>query len=165
MIWCDFALRRVDMTTYAESFKREVARVSKKEVRGEITPLRKATTTHRSEIAALKKSVKSLEATVRQLVKLANRSGAASAAAQANAQPKKAAAKPSARGTFDAAAFAEHRKQLGLTQEQWAKIVGVSSLSIYKWEKGGVQPREKQLAAIRVAMSLGKRRALALANG
>ena len=68
------------MTTYAESFKREVARVSKKEVRGEITPLRKATTTHRSEIAALKKTVKSLEATVRQLVKLANRTGATAAA-------------------------------------------------------------------------------------
>ena len=59
---CHFALRRVDMTTYAESFKREVARVSKKEVRGEITPLRKATSTHRSEIAALKKTVTASEA-------------------------------------------------------------------------------------------------------
>lgn len=153
------------MTTYAESFKREVARVSKKEVRGEITPLRKATTTHRSEIAALKKTVKSLEATVRQLVKLANRTGATAAAAPAKAaKADKPAASPRTRGAFDAAAFAEHRKQMGLTQTQWAKIVGVSSLSIYKWEKGGVQPREKQLAAIREAMSLSKRRALAIAN-
>jgi DNA-binding XRE family transcriptional regulator len=53
---------------------------------------------------------------------------------------------------------------MGLTQAQWAKIVGVSSLSIYKWEKGGVQPREKQLAAISEAMSLSKRRALAIAK-
>lgn len=153
------------MTTYAESFKREVARVSKKEVRGEITPLRKATTTHRSEIAALKKTVKSLEATVRQLVKLANRTGATAAAAPAKAaKADKPAETPRTRGSFDAAAFAEHRQQMGLTQAQWAKIVGVSSLSIYKWEKGGVQPREKQLAAIRAAMSLSKRRALAIAN-
>lgn len=152
------------MTTYAESFKREVARVSKKEVRGEITPLRKATTTHRSEIAALKKTVKSLEATVRQLVKLANRTGATASAAPANAAKAEKAAVPRPRGAFDAAAFAEHRKQMGLTQTQWAKVVGVSSLSIYKWEKGGVQPREKQMAAIREAMSLGKRRALAIAN-
>lgn len=153
------------MTTYAESFKREVARISKKEVRGEITPLRKATTTHRSEIAALKKTVKSLEATVRQLVKLANRSGASAAAAPSKAfNAGKSVAVPRTSGAFDAAAFAEHRKHLGLTQAEWAKIVGVSSLSIYKWEKGGVQPREKQLAAIREAMSLGKRRAQAIAN-
>jgi DNA-binding XRE family transcriptional regulator len=152
------------MTTYAESFKREVARVSKKEVRGEITPLRKATTTHRSEIAALKKTVKSLEATVRQLVKLANRTGATAAAPAKVAKADKAAPSPRSHGAFDASAFAEHRKQMGLTQAQWAKVVGVSSLSIYKWEKGGVQPREKQLAAIREAMSLGKRRALAIAN-
>jgi DNA-binding XRE family transcriptional regulator len=152
------------MTTYAESFKREVARVSKKEVRGEITPLRKATTTHRSEIAALKKTVKSLEATVRQLVKLANRTGATAAAPAKVAKADKAAPSPRSQGSFDASAFAEHRKQMGLTQAQWAKVVGVSSLSIYKWEKGGVQPREKQLAAIREAMSLGKRRALAIAN-
>lgn len=153
------------MTTYAESFKREVARVSKKEVRGEITPLRKATTTHRSEIAALKKTVKSLEATVRQLVKLANRTGAAATAEPAKvAKAEKAATSPRTRGAFDAEAFAEHRKQMGLTQVQWAKVVGVSSLSIYKWEKGGVQPREKQMAAIREAMNLGKRRALAIAN-
>ena len=156
------------MTTYAESFKREVARVSKKEVRGEITPLRKATSTHRSEIAALKKTVKSLETTVRQLVKLANRTGADAAAAPAKAakaaKAEKTPVKPRARGAFDSAAFAAHRQQMGLTQAQWAKIVGVSSLSIYKWEKGGVQPRAKQLDAIREAMALSKRRALAIAN-
>ena len=152
------------MTTYAESFKREVARVSKKEVRGEITPLRKATTTHRSEIAALKKTVKSLEATVRQLVKLANRTGAAGSAVPVKAATPAKATAPRTRGAFDAAAFAEHRKQMGLTQAQWAKVVGVSSLSIYKREKGGVQPRDKQLVAIREAMSLGKRRALTIAN-
>ena len=152
------------MTTYAEAFKREIARVSKKEVRSEITSLRKATTSHRSEIAALKKTVKGLEATVRQLVKLANRTGVTAGAAAKAAKADPAASSPRTKGAFDPAAFAEHRKNLGLTQAQLAKLVGVSSLSIYKWEKGGVQPREKQLAAIREAMSLSKRRALAIAN-
>lgn len=153
------------MTTYAESFKREVARVSKKEVRGEITPLRKATTTHRSEIAALKKTVKGLEATVRQLVKLANRAGAAEATAQAkSAKVEKQTATPRKGVEFDAVAFAEHRKRMGLTQAQWAKVVGVSSLTIYNWETAGVQPQGSKIASIRNAMTLGKRRALAMAN-
>lgn len=158
------------MTTYAESFKREVARVSKKEVRGEIIPLRKATTTQRSEIAALKKTVKTLEATVRQLVRLANRTGASAAAASAPAKASKAKGAKTqtdsaTRETFDSAAFAQHRAEIGLTQDQWAKVLGVSSLSVYKWEKCGVQPRAKQLASIKKAMSLSKRRALTIANG
>lgn len=149
------------MTTFAESLKREIARVSKKELRAEIASLRKASTAHRSDIAALKKTIKSLESNVRALVKLANRAGIAE-----SAPPKEgtSAAAGAAEGRFNAAAFAQHRKDMGLTQAQWAKVIGVSSLSVYKWETGKVQPRDAQLARIREAMSLGKRRVHAIAN-
>lgn len=152
------------MTTFAESLKKEIARVSKKELRAEIASLRKASTTHRSDIAALKKTIKSLESNVRALVKLANRTGAAQASPAKSDTAVAASPTPAARGTFNSAAFAQHRKDMGLTQTQWAKVIGVSSLSVYKWESGKVQPRNAQLARIREAMSLGKRRAHALAS-
>lgn len=152
------------MTTFAESLKKEIVRVSKKELRAEIASLRKASTTHRSDIAALKKTIKSLESDVRALVKLANRAGAAQAAPAKSDTAVATSPTPAARGTFSSAAFAQHRKDMGLTQTQWAKIIGVSRLSVYKWESGKAQPRNAQLARIQEAMSLGKRRAHVLAS-
>jgi hypothetical protein len=43
------------MPNIASLLKAEISRVARKEIRAEITALRKAATTHRSEIAALKR--------------------------------------------------------------------------------------------------------------
>jgi DNA-binding transcriptional regulator YiaG len=42
-----------------------------------------------------------------------------------------------------------------------AKLLGVSSVSLYKWESGQSRPRRAQLEAIAAVRSIGKREAMA----
>lgn len=62
---------------------------------------------------------------------------------------------------FRASGFATLRKKLGLTAKQMGLLVGVSALTVYKWEHGTSKPRAKQLSAIAATRSLGKREAMA----
>ena len=141
------------MSTIADALKQEIARVARKELKGEIAALRKLTSAHRSEIAALKREVKALTSAVKGLHKGSRRRVAAS-----SSEPKVTAAKRSgARFEFNAEQLAAHRAEFGLTQAQMARLIGASSLSVYKWESGKVQPRAAQKEQIAAALKLGKR--------
>ena len=128
--------------------------MARKELREEISSLRKSSSTYRSEIAELKRKIKAMEAQLRAFGRM-----------QKSAAPKKPTADdpPTRRrtGTFDAAALLAQRKHLGITQGQMAQLLGASSLSVYKWESGQVTPRAAQLERILAVMKLGKRAALA----
>jgi len=69
--------------------------------------------------------------------------------------------KPGPKISFGPGEFQALRQHLGLTQVQMGKPVGVSSLSIYKWEGGKVTPRVSQLEKIMAVRKMGKREALA----
>jgi DNA-binding XRE family transcriptional regulator len=141
------------MSTIADALKQEIARVARKELKGEIAAVRKLTSAHRSEIAALKREVKALTSAVKGLQKGSRRPIAAS-----SSEPKVTAAKRSgAPFEFNAEQLAAHRAELGLTQAQMARLIGASSLSVYKWESGKVQPRAAQKEQIAAALKLGKR--------
>ena len=58
------------MTTFAETLKKEIARIARKELREEITALRKIAMSQRTDISALKKEVKSLQSSLKKLEKL-----------------------------------------------------------------------------------------------
>ena len=60
---------------------------------------------------------------------------------------------------FRATGFATLRKKLGVSAEQMGKLVGVSALTVYHWEKGQTRPRATQLQAIAAVRKLGKREA------
>jgi DNA-binding transcriptional regulator YiaG len=53
------------------------------------------------------------------------------------------------------------RAKLGLTQAEFAKLAGVSGLTVYKWEKsdGRINPRGRALAGLARVMRMGKREA------
>lgn len=53
------------------------------------------------------------------------------------------------------------RAKLGLTQAEFAKLAGVSGLTVYKWEKadGRINPRGRALAGLAKVMGMGKREA------
>lgn len=142
------------MSSLISSLKSEITRVARKELKGELQSLRKVTTVHRSEIAALKRQLKSLASELKA-VKRGNKS-AASAPSDGDAPDK-----PS-RIRFTAERFAALRAKLGLTQAEIAKVLGASSLSVHKWETGAVQPRAAQLEKIASVMKLGKREARAM---
>ena len=60
---------------------------------------------------------------------------------------------------FSAKGLAAHRRRLGLSAAALARLLGVSALSIYKWESGKVRPRAKQIEAIAALRGMGKREA------
>lgn len=150
------------MTTFADSLKKEIARVARKELREEIGAVRKASLVQRSEIAALKKQVKDMQSQLNRLGKMR--------AEPARAVPTTASAagvvaprgKPGRKVLFTAERLKTQRTRLGLTQEQMARLLGVSSLSIWKWESGGAVPRASRVPKILQLLALGKREALAL---
>lgn len=114
-------------------------------MRAETDSLKKATATYRREIAALKKRVTALE-------KQAKRGG--------RAAPRNEEGRGEVEGRqlrFSAARLAAQRKKLGLSAADFARLLGVSALSVYKWEGGKSRPRRAQLEAIAATRGLGKR--------
>ena len=55
------------MSKVASALREEISRISRKEIRRETTSLKKSSTTHRSEIAALKRRVQELERQLRRV--------------------------------------------------------------------------------------------------
>lgn len=151
-------VQNLHMTTFAASLKKEIARVARKELRDEISALRKGSSTYRTEIAELKRKIKALESKVKALSRTAP-----TVAPKTASKPGAtlARAKPGRKVTFGAAEFSALRQRLGFTQAQMAQLVGASALSIYKWESGQVTPRAAQLEKIMTVRKIGKREAVA----
>ena len=136
------------MPNIASILKSEIARVARKEIRAETESLKRASAQYRSTIAALKRQVDALERQYKKLSKGAPR--------QARIEPAGGVA---TRVRFSAARLAAHRAKLGLSAKDYGALIGVSGLSIYKWEGGSVRPRASQLPAIAAVRNLGKREA------
>ena len=63
---------------------------------------------------------------------------------------KKLPPAPAAEGQqirFTAKGLRAQRKRLKLSAADYAKLLGVSGLSVYKWESGSTRPRQAQVAA------------------
>lgn len=137
------------MPNIAAALKQEIARVARKESRGDLEAVRRATTQYRGQIVDLRRR---LDAVERQLRAVAKNGGAVTA-------HEKQEETPGLR--FRPDGLAKHRKRLGLSAADAGKLMGVSALSVYKWESGKTRPRPKQLQAIAQLRSLGKREAAA----
>jgi DNA-binding transcriptional regulator YiaG len=134
------------MPNIATVFKSEIARIVRKELRQEFQAAKKAISSHRSQIALLKRQVKFLE----QQLKKASK-GTAKATSAQPADEEKSNLRFSAKG------LASQRKRLGLSVAAAAKIMGVSAQSVTNWESGKIRPRDSQLAAIAALRKMGRR--------
>lgn len=137
------------MPNIASVLKAEISRVARKELRAETDSLKKAATTYRREIAALKKRVAALE----KQMKRGGRATRVQAETCGEAEGRQL--------RFSATRLAAQRRKLGLSAADFARLLGVSALSVYKWEGGKSRPRRAQLEAIAATRGLGKREALA----
>ena len=130
--------------------KEEIVRVCRKEIRQQVEPVRKASAAYRREIAALKRKLATLERQVAALAK------------QTTKRVPEAAAVDSGRPMrFVAKGLVSLRARLGLSAEDFARLMGVSGQSVYNWEKGKTVPRKEQLVALASLRGLGKREAAA----
>ena len=139
------------MANLAATIREEIQRLAKKEIKAQTGATKQAVAQYRREIAKLKRDMKEQEKKIAFL----------------EAQEKKRLGQPqvaeeAAEGVrFSARSVEAQRERLGLSAADYAKLVGVSSLTIYNWEKGKSRPRKEQLAALVAVRGIGKREALA----
>lgn len=136
------------MPNIASELKLEISRLTRKELRQEMGTLKKASTQYRASIAAMKREVAQLEQKVRRLQK---------GVAKQGAEPEDVGTGKQIR--FSPERMAAHREKLGLSAKDYGALLGVSILTVYKWEKGQTRPRARQLEAIAKVRKLGKREA------
>jgi DNA-binding transcriptional regulator YiaG len=140
------------MPNIASLLKTEIARVARKEVRGETVQLKKAVSAYRSQIADLKRRAQALEQQLRRLNKRSAKSEPlANGHDESAGQPFR----------FSAKGLASHRKRLGLSAHDCGLLLGASGQSVYKWEEGQVRPRASHMPAIAALRLMGKKEAQA----
>jgi len=141
------------MPNFASALKDEIVRLARKELRLETENLKKASSAHRSELAALKKRVTALEKQLGHVTKKAGK--AAPVVAPDESAPVR----------FSPKGLAKHRKRLGLSAAEMGLLLDVSAQTVYHWEAGKTRPRQQQLAVIAVVRGMGKREAMAKLEG
>lgn len=134
------------MANIASMLKGEIVRLARKEIRAEIEGLKKASVQYRSEIAALKRRITTLEHQVSRLEKSAPKNTEAKTSPEVGAKVR-----------FTAKGFKSLRQRLGLTAETIGALLDVSAQTIYNWEAGHSRPREQQMVRIAMLRGMGKR--------
>jgi DNA-binding transcriptional regulator YiaG len=142
----------LSMPNIASVFKSEIARLTRKEVRSEVQGVQKASTSHRKQIAALKRRIHQLESALNSLHKAIS------------SDPPHASAEPAAARAirFGAKSLKSQRSRLGLSAADIGLLVGTSAQAVYSWEAGKTHPRAKHLQAIAALRTLGKKQAAAI---
>jgi DNA-binding transcriptional regulator YiaG len=137
------------MTTLAVALKDEIRRLARKEIKAHTGPTAQAVAQFRREIAKLKRQSRESEKKIAFL----------------EAQERKRLGAPASTngadegGRFSARSVKAQRRRTGLSAADYAKLVGVSGLTIYNWENGKSRPRKEQLASLVAVRGLGKRQA------
>ncbi len=148
------------MPNVAAVLKEEITRLARKEAKQQVGPLKKVIAEQRRTIADLRRRLDSVERAQGFLQKQEKRRLEAPPAV-----PAARGAAPAAAAAGDAPRFspkwvAADRKRLGFSAKDYAKLVGVSMLTVYNWEKGKSKPRAQQLQAWANVRGIGKREAL-----
>ena len=138
------------MPNVATVLKSEMARVARKEVRGETVPLKKAVSAYRSEIAALKRRAQSLEQALKRLSKF-----------HTTAPKSDAVVEEPGKFRFSAKSLASQRRRLGLSSVQCGLLLGASDQSVHNWEQGKTRPLARHLPAIAALRGMSKKEATA----
>ena len=137
------------MADLANALKEEIRRLARKEIKAETGATKQAVAQYRREIAGLKRQLRTQEKKIAFL----------------EDQERKRLEEPQASDEavenvrFSARSVAAQRKRLDLSAADYAKLVGVSALTIYNWENGKSRPRQEQLAALVAIRGIGKREA------
>ncbi len=133
------------MSKIGTALNEEIVRLSRKECRRQIEPLKKPTTHLRREVATLKRQVAQLE----RMVAMLSRKVIGTASVKA--------ATITSTAHFSAKGLKAQRSRLDLSAADFGKLLGVSAQSIYNWESEKARPRAEQIAKLAALRGLGKR--------
>jgi DNA-binding transcriptional regulator YiaG len=138
------------MPNIATALRDEIRRLAKREINATTQSTKQAVAQHRRDIAMLKRLVQAQHKEIRFLRTQESK--------RLNHPPT--AAEPVQGVRYSARSVRAQRQRLGLSAEDFAKLVGVSGLTIYNWEHGKARPRTERLAALFALRHVGKREAL-----
>lgn len=138
------------MANIASVLKEEIARISRKEARQVVEPLKKQIAVQRKQLAQLRSERADLR---RELAARPKRASSAANDAEASEQQRPA--------RFSAAGLRSMRARLGLSAADFGRLLGTSGQSIYNWEQEKTRPRQMQLQKIAGLRGIGKREAKA----
>lgn len=138
------------MPNLAKMLKDEIVRLARKQVRVETAATRKAVAGYRREIARLKREV----GTQRRKLDFLERQEK-----RRVATPHAPAASEASNARFSPKWLRSHRQKLGLSAADYAKLLGVSMLTVYNWEHEKARPRQSQVAKLASVRGLGVREA------
>jgi DNA-binding transcriptional regulator YiaG len=136
------------MANLASTLRDEISRLARKEIRQQVDPLKKSNAQLRRTVASLKSELADLQRTMRFLQTREKRR------LEAPPQPDETKAV-----RFSPNWLKADRKRLGLSAEDYGRLVGVSSVTIYSWESGKSKPSAQRLAAWAEVRGIGKREA------
>ncbi len=134
------------MPDVAAVLRQEITRLARKEFRQQIEPIKTAQTELRSRLAQLRREMAGLEKTLKRLEKQASTKRAQ--------EPT-----PDTAPRFSPRWVKADRTRLGLSAEDYGRLVGVSGQTIYSWEAGKSRPRAELLTAWAAVRGVGKRAA------
>lgn len=138
------------MPNIAAALKQEIVRVARRQSKSELEQAKRALAAYRKQLTELRRRLQALERQVKSGLKQAK---------APEVEEESEEGRPNLR--FRPAGLKAHRERLGLSAQQAGRLMGVSALSVYKWESGKTRPRAKQLEAIAELRGLGKREAAA----
>jgi DNA-binding transcriptional regulator YiaG len=146
------------MTTLAVVLKDEIRRLARKEIRVQTGNQARAVAQYRREIARLKRQQRAHEKQIDFLTAHVGKTHSSPAPAERNDEHR-----------FSASSVKAQRRRTGLSAAYYAKLIGVSPLTVYNWENNKSRPRNGQFQALIALRGLGKREAQAkvalLSNG
>ena len=136
------------MANIASALRDEITRLSRKEIKQQVEPLKKTNAQLRRTVSALKNDVAALQRTLRFL----------------ETQEKRRLEVPPQPDETKTVRFSPNwlksdRKRLGLSAEDYGRLIGVSSVTVYSWENGKSKPSAQRLAAWAEVRGIGKREA------
>ena len=139
------------MTALATALKDEIRRLARKEIKAQTGRTAQAVAQYRREIAALKRQQRDQDKKIALLESQLSKSAAATVTSDDE----------SGGARFTARSVKAQRRRTGLAAADYAKLVGVSPLTIYNWENNKSRPRKEQFAKLVALRGIGKREALA----
>lgn len=139
------------MPNVAIVLREEISRLARREIRSFTQGLRKAATQGRRDIAQLKRYASKLQSDLARLERQLRK----------EAMPPVAETNGEGVVRFKAQGVRSQRRRLGISAADYAKLIGVTAHTVYKWEHGAARPRKRLLSALASLRSMGKREAVA----
>jgi hypothetical protein len=141
------------MPNIAAVIKEEIARISRKEAKAAVAPLRKPSVRYRGEIADLKSRVAVLEK--------ANKDLLARLAKVEGSQPAPEATQDGGRVRITAKGMKSSRKKLGLSAAAFGKLLGITAQGVYNNEhsRGALRLRAATKTAYLAVRGMGAKEA------